>query len=287
MVQVTPQGVEVIKSLIFSNNQNSNIPAAIEKAHVLCERTESDQAGHTRKEEDETEHTEEIQDNFLSSIVNGIQNSVCIWFLLRFPNHRGCSWRQEVLEMVVVSKFENGLPKGDLGTQHASQDGPAYGVIIRHRNLKERNESILNRNTMSRHGPLCGRHSMVSAGSRCATEQDTRKTCCILDFFHKILKSNCIDFRLLSARIIGPQQFVLVDDGNKHFLQDSIFHGLGIRQSICSNKPRNDQPLEVSRIGSVIKYGERTLFNFHSGDAGCTFLPRFTHKLALLSQKGE
>ena len=179
MVQVTPQGVEVIKFLFCSNNRNSNIPAAIEKAHVLCETTELDRAGHTRKGGDATERTEEIQENILSSIVDGIQNSACIWFLLGFPNHGGRSWRQEVLEMFVVPKIENGLPKGDRGTQHASQDGPAYGVIIRDRNLKERNESILDRNTMSRHGPLCGRYSMVSAGSRGTTEQDTRKTCCV------------------------------------------------------------------------------------------------------------
>ena len=49
MVQVTPQGVDVIKSLICRNFRNSNIPAAIETAHVLCEMTESDGAGHTRK----------------------------------------------------------------------------------------------------------------------------------------------------------------------------------------------------------------------------------------------
>ena len=138
MVQVTPQGVEVIKFLFCSNNRNSNIPAAIEKAHVLCETTELDRAGHTRKGGDATERTEEIQENILSSIVDGIQSSECIWFLLGFPNHWGRSWRQEVLEMFVVPKIENGLPKGDRGTQHASQDGPAYGVIIRDRNLKER-----------------------------------------------------------------------------------------------------------------------------------------------------
>jgi hypothetical protein len=183
MVQVTPQGVDVIKSLICSYKRNSNIPAAIETAHVLCEMTESDGAGHTRKGGDVTKPTEEIQENFLSSIVDGIQNSAGVWFLLGFPNHGGRSWRHEVLEMFVVPKIENGLSKGDRGTQHASQDGPAYGVFIRDRNLKERNESILNRDTMSRHGPLCGRYSMVSAGSRCTTEHDKRKTCCVLDFF--------------------------------------------------------------------------------------------------------
>ena len=75
MVQVTPQGVDVIKSLICSYKRNSDIPAAIEKAHVLCKMTESDGAGHTRKGGDETKPTEEIQENFLSSIVDGIQNS--------------------------------------------------------------------------------------------------------------------------------------------------------------------------------------------------------------------
>ena len=72
MVQVTPQGVDVIKFLIWSYKRNSNIPAAIETAHVLCEMTESDGAGHIRKGGDATKPTEEIQENFLSSIVNGI-----------------------------------------------------------------------------------------------------------------------------------------------------------------------------------------------------------------------
>ncbi len=67
MVQVTPQGVDVIKSLICSYKQNSNIPAAIETAHVLCEMTESDGGGHTRKGGDVTKPTEEIQENFLSA----------------------------------------------------------------------------------------------------------------------------------------------------------------------------------------------------------------------------
>jgi hypothetical protein len=118
---------------------------------------------------------------------------------------------------------------------------------------------------------------MVSAGSKCTTEHVKRKTCCVLDFFHKILKSNCIEFILLSARIKRPQQFVLVNDGNKHFLQDICFHGLGIRQPVSSNKPLNDKPLEVSRVGSEIKYGERNLFNFHS-DGGCTFLFKTKYK---------
>ena len=72
MVQVTPRGVDVIKSLICSYKRNSDIPAAIEKAHVLCEMAESDGAEHTRKGGDETKPTEEIQENFLSSIVYGI-----------------------------------------------------------------------------------------------------------------------------------------------------------------------------------------------------------------------
>jgi hypothetical protein len=113
MVQVTPQGVDVIKSLIWSYKRNSNIPAAIETAHVLCEMTESDGAGHIRKGGDVTKPTEEIQANFLSSIVDGIENSASIRFLLGFPNHGGRSWRQEVLEMFVFPKIENGLSKGD------------------------------------------------------------------------------------------------------------------------------------------------------------------------------
>ena len=64
------------------------------------------------------------------------------------------------------NRLENGLCKvGQRGTQYASQDGPAYRVIFSDGNLKERNESILNRDTMSRHGPLCGRYRMASAGS--------------------------------------------------------------------------------------------------------------------------
>ncbi len=106
--------------VLLCYKRNSDIPAAIEKAHVLCEMPEPYGAGHTTKGGDETKPTEEIQENFLSSIVDGIQNSACIWFLLGFPNHGGRSWRHELLEMFVVPKIENGLSKGDRGTQHAS-----------------------------------------------------------------------------------------------------------------------------------------------------------------------
>ena len=57
---------------------------------------------------------------------------------------------------------------------------------------------------------------------------------------------------------------ILVNNCNEHFLQQENFNGLGIRQSVCRDKPQHDNQLEVGCHCFVVKYDERTLVNLQS-----------------------